>query len=38
MDKKRNETFTADSIKYGYKGFFDKVEKPAEPPAPADAP
>ena len=38
VDKKRNETFTADSIKYGYKGFFDKVEKPAEPPAPADAP
>jgi hypothetical protein len=30
VDKKRNETFTSDSIKYGYKGFFDKVEKPAD--------
>jgi hypothetical protein len=29
VDKKRNETFTSDSIKYGYKGYFDKVEKPA---------
>ena len=37
VDKKRNETFTADSIKYGYKGFFDKVEKPSEAAAPADA-
>ena len=27
VDKKRNETFTSDSIKYGYKGYFDKVEK-----------
>jgi len=36
VDKKRNETFTSDSIKYGYKGFFDKVEKPAEAVAPAD--
>lgn len=25
VDKKRNETFTSDSIKYGYKGYFDKV-------------
>lgn len=34
VDKKRNETFTADSIKYGYKGYFDKVEKaPEAPPA-----
>lgn len=31
VDKKRNETFTSDSIKYGYKGYFDKVEKPADP-------
>lgn len=26
VDKKRNETFNTDSIKYGYKGYFDKVE------------
>lgn len=31
VDKKRNETFTSDSIKYGYKGFFDKVDKPVDP-------
>lgn len=30
VDKKRNESFTKDSIKYGYKGFFDKVEKAPE--------
>lgn len=27
VDKKRNETFTKDSIKYGYKGYFDPVQK-----------
>ncbi len=27
VDKKRQETFTDDSIKLGYKGWFDKVEK-----------
>lgn len=27
VDKKRGETFTNDSIKLGYKGFFDKVQK-----------
>lgn len=30
VDKKRGETFTKDSVKLGYKGWFDKVEKPAE--------
>jgi hypothetical protein len=30
VDKKRGEGFPADSIKIGYKGYFDKVEKPAE--------
>jgi hypothetical protein len=39
VDKKRNESFTADSIKYGYKGFFDKVEKaPAESAPAAETP
>ncbi len=28
VDKKRGVTFTDDSVKYGYKGWFDKVEKP----------
>ncbi len=27
VDKKRGETFTKDSVKLGYKGWFDKVEK-----------
>ncbi len=27
VDKKRNETFSNDSIKLGYKGFFDAMEK-----------
>jgi hypothetical protein len=31
VDKKRGETFTSDSIKLGYKGWFDKVEKKEEP-------
>lgn len=30
VDKKRGETFTKDSVKLGYKGWFDKLEKPAE--------
>jgi hypothetical protein len=30
VDKKRGETFTRDSVKLGYKGWFDKIEKPAE--------
>jgi hypothetical protein len=35
VDKKRGETFTKDSVKLGYKGWFDKVEK-AEGEAPAE--
>ncbi len=35
VDKKRGETFTKDSVKIGYKGWFDKVEKPADA-APAE--
>lgn len=35
VDKKRGETFTKDSVKLGYKGWFDKIEKPAEA-APAE--
>ncbi len=31
VDKKRGETFTSDSIKLGYKGWFDKVEKKEAP-------
>ncbi|PZR13906.1 MAG: hypothetical protein DI536_11285 [Archangium gephyra] len=27
VDKKRGETFTKDSVKLGYKGWFDKIEK-----------
>lgn len=27
VDKKRGETFTKDSVKIGYKGWFDKIEK-----------
>ncbi|MBM4378774.1 MAG: hypothetical protein FJ086_05660 [Deltaproteobacteria bacterium] len=38
VDKKRNETFTADSIKYGYKGFFDRVEKAPDAASPAGQP
>lgn len=36
VDKKQGEVFTKDSVKLGYKGWFDKVEKvaPAEEPAP----
>lgn len=30
VDKKRGETFTKDSVKLGYKGWFDKVEKAAD--------
>jgi len=30
VDKKRGETFTKDSVKLGYKGWFDKIEKPDE--------
>ncbi len=30
VDKKRGETFTKDSVKLGYKGWFDKVEKAPE--------
>ena len=30
VDKKRGETFTGDSIKIGYKGYFDKVQKKEE--------
>ena len=30
VDKKRGETFTRDSIKIGYKGWFDAVAKPEE--------
>ncbi len=30
VDKKRGEGFPTDSIKIGYKGYFDKVEKPTE--------
>lgn len=29
VDKKRGEVFTKDSVKLGYKGWFDKIEKPA---------
>jgi hypothetical protein len=35
VDKKRGETFTKDSIKLGYKGWFDAAPKPAEA-APAE--
>lgn len=28
VDKKRGETFTKDSVKLGYKGWFEKVDKP----------
>jgi hypothetical protein len=35
VDKKRGETFTRDSVKLGYKGWFDRVEKPE--PAPDEA-
>ncbi len=31
VDKKRGESFTNDSVKIGYKGWFDKVEKAPEP-------
>lgn len=36
VDKKQGEVFTRDSVKLGYKGWFDKVEKvaPAEEAAP----
>ena len=30
VDKKRGVTFTKDSVKYGYKGWFDKVEAPSD--------
>ncbi|MGV3621133.1 MAG: hypothetical protein ACO1OB_09970 [Archangium sp.] len=30
VDKKRGETFTKDSVKLGYKGWFDKIEKAPE--------
>jgi hypothetical protein len=33
VDKKRGEDFTNDSIKLGYKGWFDKIEKKEEAPA-----
>jgi len=33
VDKKRGENFTKDSVKLGYKGWFDAVAKPAEEPA-----
>jgi hypothetical protein len=33
VDKKRGEDFTNDSIKLGYKGWFDKIEKVEEAPA-----
>ncbi|MBE2252084.1 MAG: hypothetical protein IAE78_21290 [Myxococcus sp.] len=33
VDKKRGEDFTNDSIKIGYKGWFDKIEKKEEPAA-----
>lgn len=33
VDKKHDETFTADSVKIGYKGWFDKVPKAEEPAA-----
>jgi hypothetical protein len=36
VDKKRGETFTKDSVKLGYKGWFDKIEKAAEEPAAAE--
>ncbi|MFO0597703.1 MAG: hypothetical protein U0228_20520 [Myxococcaceae bacterium] len=36
VDKKRGETFSKDSIKLGYKGWFDKVEKKEETEAPAE--
>jgi hypothetical protein len=29
VDKKRGETFTRDSVRLGYKGWFDEVKKPA---------
>ncbi|MDP3575071.1 MAG: hypothetical protein Q8S42_30885 [Archangium sp.] len=35
VDKKRGEVFTKDSVKLGYKGWFDKIEK-AEKAAPVD--
>lgn len=42
VDKKQGEVFTRDSVKLGYKGWFDKVEKPvpsgAEGAAPAEVP
>jgi hypothetical protein len=31
VDKKRGESFTNDSVKLGYKGWFDKLEKAPEP-------
>ena len=31
VDKKQGEVFTKDSVKLGYKGWFDKVEKAAAP-------
>ncbi len=31
VDKKRGEVFTKESVKLGYKGWFDKVEKAAAP-------
>lgn len=34
VDKKRGEVFTKDSVKIGYKGWFDKVEKAPEEAAP----
>ena len=36
VDKKQGEVFTKESVKLGYKGWFDKIEKaaPAEEPAP----
>ncbi len=33
VDKKRGETFTKDSVKLGYKGWFDEVPKPEAPAA-----
>jgi hypothetical protein len=30
VDKKRGVTFTDDSVKHGYKGYFDKVESKKE--------
>jgi len=34
VDKKQGEVFTKDSVKLGYKGWFDKVEKAPEEAAP----